>query len=234
MNTTNRRDFLRAAVSTAAAAATLSMLPPAIRKALAIEANNQTKSIKDVQYVVILMQENRSFDHYFGSMRGVRGFGDRFSVPLQSGKAVWYQSDGTREIAPYRVHKNTMNAALIKGTPHDFFDTQAAWNQGKFGFWPKYKTPYSMGYYTREEAPFQYALAEAFTVCDGYHCSVATGTHPNRIMFWSGSNFNPEKRAAGENCTDADSEPINLRCWVTGALPTPGYSYRGGALDTDS
>jgi len=235
----NRRKFLR---MSAGAAGALNMLPPLISKALAVNANNRTKSIRDVEHIVILMQENRSFDHYFGTMKGVRGFGDRFPIPLESGKRAFSQSDGTREITPYRADKKTVNAALIHGTPHDFPDTQAAWNQGKYGFWPKFKTPFSMAYYTREEIPFQYALAESFTISDAYHCSVATGTDPNRIMFWSGSNFDPEKRAAGVNCTDADSEPCNLRCWPEivegtnkpGHMPEPGYTYRGSSLKWDT
>jgi phospholipase C len=163
-------------------------------------------------------------------MRGVRGFGDRFPIPLASGKPVWYESDGTREITPYHLDGKTMNAAFVPSTPHSFSNAQAAWGQGKFGYWPKYKNEYSMGYYTRDEIPFQYALAEAFTICDAYHCSVATGTDPNRIVFWSGSAFNPDLRAQGINCTDADAEPNNLRCWITGTWPTPGYTYAGSAF----
>ena len=64
-----------------------------------------------------------------------------------------------------------------------------------------------MGYYHREDIPFQFALADAFTICDAHHCSVTTGTDPNRIVFFSGSNFDPEQRRRGENCTDANSEP---------------------------
>ncbi|HEX3140675.1 MAG TPA: alkaline phosphatase family protein, partial [Rhizobacter sp.] len=230
MTDLKRRGFLQQSATTAGAAASLTVLPPAIQRALAIEASNKTRSIRDVKHIVILMQENRSFDHYFGSMRGVRGFGDPHPVPLASGKSVWFQSDGTREITPYRLDKSTMNAALIPSTPHNFPDAQLAWNQGKFGFWPKVKTQFSMGYYTREEAPFQWALAEAFTICDQYFCSVQTGTDPNRIVFWSGSNFDPTRRAAGQNCTDNESEPVNLRCWITGALPTPGYTYAGNSF----
>src|SRR3546814_4237666 len=87
-----------------------------------------------------------------------------------------------------------------------------------------------MGYYRRNDIPFQYALAEAFTICDGYHCSITTGTDPNRIVFWSGSNFNPELGRLGINCTDSNSEPNNLRCWITGALPDPGYTYQGSSF----
>ncbi|WAC14018.1 phosphocholine-specific phospholipase C [Dyadobacter pollutisoli] len=239
MTEINRRKFIK---MSAGAGVALNLLPPLIRKALAVDAYNPSKSIQDVQHVVILMQENRSFDHYFGTMRGVRGFGDRFPIPLETGKNVFFQSDGKREIPPYRADKKTMNAALVNGTPHDFPDTQAAWNQGKYGYWPMFKTPFSMAYYTREEIPFQYALAESFTVSDAYHCSVATGTDPNRIVFWSGSNFDPAKRAAGINCTDADSEPVNLRCWPEhaegtnqpGLMPEPGYVYRGSSFKWDT
>ena len=87
-----------------------------------------------------------------------------------------------------------------------------------------------MAYYTREEIPFQYAMAEYFTISDAYHCSIATGTDPNRIVFWSGSVCDPLKRAAGINCTDADSEPVNLRCWIKGEMPEPGYTYQGSAF----
>src|SRR5580692_3384916 len=141
-----RREFLKQSAHFVGAASALSAFPPIIQRALAVAPNQATGTIQDIQHIVILMQENRSFDHYFGTLRGVRGFGDRFPIPLASGKSVWYQSDGSREIAPYHLDKETMNTALIPGTPHNFPDAQAAWNQGKFGFWPKFKTEYSMGY----------------------------------------------------------------------------------------
>src|SRR5262245_32914868 len=72
MTRSNRRDFLRLAAGTAGAA-TLNLFPPVIRDALAIPANRRTGTIRDIEHVVILMQENRSFDHYFGTLRGVRG-----------------------------------------------------------------------------------------------------------------------------------------------------------------
>ncbi|AWO02318.1 phospholipase C, phosphocholine-specific [Chitinophaga alhagiae] len=227
MTKLNRRKFIT--MTTGAGIAT-ALWGPLLKKALAVQAHNATRSIKDVEHIVILMQENRSFDHYFGTMKGVRGFGDRFPVPLKSGQRAFHQSDGKQIVPPYRAHGKTSNAALVTGTPHNFSDMQAAWGQGKYGFWPLFKTPFSMAYYTREEIPFQYAMAESFTICDAYHCSIATGTDPNRIMFWSGANFDPEKRASGINCTDENSEPVNLRCWITGALPEPGYTYKGNAF----
>jgi phospholipase C len=223
---TSRREFL----SRGAAGASLGLLPDSIRKALAIPARVTTGTLKDVQHVVILMMENRSFDHYFGTLRGVRGFGDRHPVPLESGKPVWFQSDGAREIPPYHLDTQTTSALRVPDTPHAFSNAQVAWNQGKFGFWPKFKTQYSMGHYRRADLPYQFALAEAFTICDAYYCSITTGTDPNRVIFWSGSNFDPALRAKGVNCTDADSEPDNLRCWIKGALPEPGYTYAGSSL----
>src|SRR5580698_6667245 len=108
MTSKNRRDFLRAAASAAGSATALSMLPLGIRNALAIPANNATGSIQDVEHIIVLMQENRSFDHYFGTLKGVRGFGDTRAISLPSGKPVWYQpltSDASADAAyvlPFR------------------------------------------------------------------------------------------------------------------------------------
>ncbi|MEU9362113.1 phosphocholine-specific phospholipase C [Streptomyces sp. NPDC048301] len=233
-----RRDFLRRSATTLGAAAAASALPTSISRALAVDAAVRTGTIKDVEHVVILMQENRGFNHYFGSMRGVRGFGDRFPVPLESGKPVWYQSDGSREIPPYHLDPARSSALLVPSTPHSFSDAQAAWNQGKSGFWPKFKSEYSMGYYRRDDIPFQFALAEAFTICDAYHCSVTTGTDPNRITFWSGSNFNPELGRQGINPEADQSEPNNLRSWIKGKW-VPGawpqtYTYASNAFTWDT
>jgi phospholipase C len=230
MNKVPRREFLRQSAGALGAASALSLFSPGLRRALATPASVVTGTIQDIKHIVILMQENRSFNHYFGTLRGVRGFGDRFPISLQSGKSVWYQSNGTREVPPFHLDSSKTNALLGPDNPHSFSDMQAAWNQGKYGQWPLYKSDHSMGYYTRADIPFQYALADAFTICDAYHCSVATGTDPNRIMFFSGSNFNPALRKAGINCTDADSEPTNLRCWISGGMPTPGYKFAGSAF----
>jgi phospholipase C len=226
MKNPGRRDFLRQSAGVLGADA-LSLLPPAIRRALAVEAKVETGTILDVRHIVILMQENRSFDHYFGTLRGVRGFGDRFPIPLESGKPVWFQSDGEREISPYHLDSQTTSALLVPDMPHTLSNAQAAWNQGKFGEWPLFKTDYSMGHYQRDDIPFQFALAEAFTICDAYHCSVTSGTDPNRIVLFSGSNFDPTFGRSGINCTDENAEPNNWRCGVAGTLPHPGYFYYG-------
>lgn len=225
-----RREFLRRGAGALGAASALSVLPASIRKALAVEAAVETGTIQDVKHIVILMQENRSFDHYFGTLRGVRGFGDRFPIPLASGKSVFFQPGlaGGADIPPFRRDSRVGRALIGSGTPHNFPDQQAAWNQGKMDRWIQFKNQATMGYFTREDIPYQFALADAFTICDGYHCSILTGTDPNRIVFWSGSNFNPELRQRGVNCTDADSEPVNSRCW-----PNPSNWVAGRAQKAD-
>ncbi len=225
-----RREFLRRSVGALGAAGAMSMLPGSIRRALAIPATVETGTIQDVKHVVILIQENRSFDHYFGTLRGVRGFGDPFPIPLANGQPVWYQSNGTRSIPPYHLNPAVSSALLVPDCPHSFSDAQAAWNQGVYGEWPLHKTEYSMGYYLRADLPYQFALAEAFTLCDSYHCSVTTGTDPNRIVLFSGSNFDPSLASSGINCTAENAEVNNLRCVVSGTMPDPGYTYQGSAF----
>ena len=183
---TSRRKFLQ---SSTAAATLLAAFPPSIRRALAIPANNVTGTIRDVEHVVILMQENRSFDHYFGTLKGVRGFGDRFPIPLPKGLQVWQQSDAQGKLVlPYHLDATQGNAQRVSGTPHSWKDGQAAWSGGRMDQWPRYKTTASMGYYQEAELPFQFALANAFTLCDAYHCAMHTGTNSNRLFLWTGTN----------------------------------------------
>ncbi|WP_431273584.1 phosphocholine-specific phospholipase C [Variovorax ureilyticus] len=186
---TSRRRFIQGSASAGIAAATLAAFPPSIRRALAIPAHNETGTIRDVEHVVILMQENRSFDHYFGTLRGVRGFGDRFTIPLPQGRSVWQQNDATgNPVLPFYLDSSKGNAQRFSGTPHTWVDGQNAWDGGRMEQWPRYKTAASMGYFKEAELPFQFALANAFTVCDAYHCSMHTGTNSNRMFVWTGTN----------------------------------------------
>lgn len=230
MNRNSRRDFIKA-LGVAGTAATLG---GSIERALAIAPRRTNGTIRDVKHVVILMQENRSFDHYFGSMKGVRGFGDRHTIPLPGGRKVWQQHNGARIRPPFWLNTSKTNGIRVPDTPHTYPDTQAAWAQGSLHSWPRYKSDYSMGYYRREDLPFQYALADAFTICDAYHCSIASCTDPNRIVFFSGSNFDPQQRARGINSSYDSSEVYNIRCQIKGAMPEPGYSYHGNAFEWES
>jgi phospholipase C len=86
-----RRSFLKLAAGALGASSAFSIVPQSICKALTIPANNSTGTIMDVEHVVIFMQENRSFDHYFGALNGVRGFGDPRAIRLPGGASVWRQ-----------------------------------------------------------------------------------------------------------------------------------------------
>ncbi|WP_144112747.1 phosphocholine-specific phospholipase C [Paraburkholderia sp. BCC1886] len=183
MKTLSRRNFLHAAT----AAAALAAFPASIRRALAIPANNTTGTINDVQHIVVLMQENRSFDHYFGNLPGVRGYSDRFTIPQPGGGSVFEQSDGTRVVMPFHLDSTQGNALLVGGA-HSWSDAHQAWDNGRMTHWPQYKADVSMGYLTQTDLPFQYALANAFTICDAYHCSLPGGTNTNRMFMWTGSN----------------------------------------------
>jgi phospholipase C len=189
---TTRRKFLQSATGTGIAAATLATFPPSIRRALAIPAHHDTGTIKDVKHVVLLMQENRSFDSYFGTFKGVRGYGDRFAIPAPNGKTIFHQTytktSPPSTYVPYRLDESKGNAQRAGSTPHSWSDSQAAWDHGRMFKWPDSKNLLSMGYYDTAEVPFQRALAEAFTLCDHYHCGMHTGTIANRLFYWSGTN----------------------------------------------
>jgi phospholipase C len=237
MTQIDRRAFL------AAAAAGLT-LPPAIGRALTIDADVRSGTLADVEHVVIFMQENRSFDHYFGAMSGVRGFADRFPIPVPdgpglSGKTVWTQIGGAGAGAPPLIAPFPLNTAQsfshmrVEGTPHNWTDAQDAWAEGRMNRWPKAKTARAMGYYQREDIPFQYALAEAFTLCDAYHCSMQTGTNSNRLFLWSGTN-EPTGRLGGPSISNshdsfvADGGAADPYRWTTYAerLLAAGVSWR--------
>jgi phospholipase C len=181
----NRRGFLRL-VGTGALASTF---PATIERALAIPAHHRTGTIEDVEHIVILMQENRSFDHYFGTLRGVRGFDDPRAVRLPSGAPVWQQPAGGGHVAPFHPAApgaTPLGLAFIEDLPHGWTDTHAAWNAGKWDQWVPAKGNTTMAYLDRRDIPFHFALADAFTVCDAYHCSFLGATDPNRYHMWTG------------------------------------------------
>ncbi|MEA3121141.1 MAG: phospholipase, partial [Paraburkholderia sp.] len=188
MTMTTRRDFLHAAALAAGAAAAMGAVPPGIRNALAIPANDATRSIDDVEHIVIFMQENRSFDHYFGTLRGVRGYGDRHAILLPNGRPVWYQPlvAGIGSVLPFRPNASNLGMQFIQGMLHDWTTTHWAWNGGRYDQWIVAKGPTSMAYMTRDDIPFHYQLADAFTICDAYHCSGMMPTDPNRYYMWTG------------------------------------------------
>jgi phospholipase C len=191
-----RRRLLKNASRLAAAAAASALMPPNVRRALAQEAPKRG-SLRDVKHVVILMQENRSFDHYFGTLAGVRGFDDPAALKLPDGRSVFYQPDTEnprKYMLPFHLDTRASSAQKIPSTSHAWLVQHEAWNGGRMDQWlPAHRKadgangPYCMGYYSREDIPFQFALADAFTLCDSYHCSVFGPTWPNRMYLMTGT-----------------------------------------------
>ena len=189
MTAINRRRFIQLTGGTAA----FSMLSTSIAKAASIPAARRTGTLEDVEHIVVLMQENRSFDHYFGTLRGVRGFGDPRPVVLPSGKPVWYQSDGTKDVLPFHPDAENLGLQFLEDLAHDWDSGHQAWNNGAYDKWVPAKTATTMAHLNRADIPFHYALADAFTICDAYHCSLLTCTDPNRYYMWTGYTGNDGK-----------------------------------------
>jgi phospholipase C len=191
MRSDARRRFLRAGAAVTATAAGVAALPASIARALAIPAARVTGTIADVEHVVILMQENRSFDHYFGTLGGVRGFGDPRPITLRNGKPVWHQPDpGGGDVLPFALRggggADDRTQCLESDLPHVWKGSQRTW--AFHDAWVRQKGLASMGYLTRQDIPFYYALADAFTIGDAYHASLFGPTNPNRMFLFSGTN----------------------------------------------
>ena len=190
-----RRRFLGIAAGTAAAAA-LSLMPPNVRRALA-QAPTRPGALRDIKHVVLLMQENRSFDHYFGTLAGIRGFGDAHALTQGNGRSIFYQPDDSNPLGyllPFHLDTGTSSAQAIPSNSHTWEAQHASWNVGKMDKWLSvHRTarhtaaPCVMGYYTRKDIPFHFALADLFTICDAYHCSVLGPTWPNRAYWMTGA-----------------------------------------------
>lgn len=165
----------------------------------------RTGTIRDVQHVVILTLENRSFDHYYGCLSGVRGFSDPNALLLTNGQPVFFQPFANGYVLPF--HSPTQ---CLGDIDHNEPSGLAAWDSGWWDGWLAAKGANSMAYFSREDLGFYYALADAYTICDAYHCSVFGPTYPNRLYLMSGT-IDPNGTGGG---------PV-----VFNDVPTNGYSW---------
>ncbi|MEV3855404.1 phosphocholine-specific phospholipase C [Streptomyces sp. NPDC050095] len=175
----------------AAAAGVLAALPLSLRTALA--APGRPGTLGDIEHVVVFMQENRSFDHYFGTMQGVRGFGDRAAVRGVNGLPVTHQPDPSRPegwLAPFAMNAAHTSAYQQGAAAFGFGDSMSARNDGiADGYVTRRGSGWlGQGYYEPADMPFYNALASVFTVCDHYYCSVETSTNPNREHLMTGTS----------------------------------------------
>lgn len=197
----NRREFLKQATVFSGGMALWGGIPQAIQKAMAISPSPGS-TFYDAEHVVFLMQENRSFDHALGSLQGVRGFNDPRAIKLGDGLPVWLQKDKLgNTFQPFHLDIQNTKATWMGDIPHSWENQVDARNGGQYDGWieakrpgeKEYKhVPLTMGYYSRADIPFYYAMADAFTVCDQHFCSALTGTTTNRMFFWTGKSRDPK------------------------------------------
>ncbi len=214
----------------------------ALQKAMATPAHNATGTLMDVEHVVIFMQENRAFDHYFGTFPGVRGQGDPRPLRLRNGHTVWRQPSDQHPdgyVQPYWADSKTTNAYVVGGGDQGHSESTLIVNGGHFDQWGLSKQLQNrMTHYKASDLPFYHALAANFTLLDAYHCSTLTQTYPNRLHLWTGCNGaghvggEPVLSNYGEDETPsadmAEDKPITAYTWTTYAerLEKAGINWK--------
>jgi len=181
-----------------------SAMPASIARALSLPARRTTGTLRDLEHVVIFMQENRAFDHYFGTLRGVRGFSDPRPLTLPGGASVFHQprAPGSAEVVtPFHLDAEATRAQSLWSLDHSWKGSHERWKW--HDAWIPAKSAFTMGYFTRADIPFYHALADAFTICDAYHCSIFGPTNPNRLFLFTGTSG----LAAGDDGPQVVSNP---------------------------
>jgi phospholipase C len=223
----SRREFLAKVAMVGGTAFLASWAEPVIEKAYAMGPTQG--SLSDIEHIVLFMQENRSFDHYFGTLSDVEGFGTNpgnpNSVFLQKGwNPQTKKVDPNGVTLPFRLdttHGPSLAGDCINDPDHTWIGLHEAWNGGANDQWLPMSAksrsvgnvPGLMGYYLRQDIPIHYLLADAFTICDHYHCSLMGPTTPNRL-YWLSATINPEGDKGG---------PMLVQPTV---LPKLKYSWR--------
>ena len=189
---------------------------------LVIAPTKPTGTIADVRHVVFFTQENRSFDHYLGSLHGVHGFSDHVTLMFTNGNSVFHQPSGSSYELPF--HTSVMSIADLS---HSWSDAHGEVDNGWHDGWIANKGTESMAYYERSDLPYHYALADAFTVCDEFHCSVLSSTDPNRLYVFTGM-IDPNGTAGYPNAgpVTANTEPSTG--WGTNWLPYAQVLQKAG------
>jgi len=163
------------------------------------------RSLRDIEHVVILIQENRSFDHYFGTRPGVTGFGDTAALTRADGRSVFYQDSEAHPdgyVLPFPLRPTETSDGCSIDPPHTWIPQHIYYDQGKMGGFARLGA-INLGYYTRDDLEYYWSLADAFTLCDHYFCSVIGSTTPNRLYAWTAS-IDPDGQGGGpvyENLT---------------------------------
>src|SRR5258708_24242196 len=198
-----RRDLLKIGAATAAAElATVLLHGCGGGGASSGPGPSVCSKLNDIEHVVIFIQENRSFDHYFGSYRGVRGFSDQ-SLAFQQPDPANTTNPPVGVLLPFHLDTSKTNAACTPDITHDWVAQHQSWNNGAMDGFVTSRLAINpndavltMSYYTRADLPYYYAVADAFTICDNYFCSVIGASDPNRLYTMAAS-IDPDGKNGG-------------------------------------
>jgi phospholipase C len=153
-----------------------------------------SQGLQEIDHVVLFMQENRAFDHYYGTMAGVRGFQDPNIATGSTGEPIWYQpttKSSTGYLLPFWLSENQAyadsNQCMVGGISNSWESNHLAWNNGYCDAWPNNSSPYTWGHFRRSDIPYHFNYTETWTIADMYAESVIGSTSPNRIVWGSGT-----------------------------------------------
>ncbi|KAG6007366.1 hypothetical protein E4U21_006070 [Claviceps maximensis] len=196
---------------------------------LAVTNTGQAGSLRDVKHIVLFMQENRAFDHYFGTMAGVRGFGDPNVQINPDGYSTFEQpiepQNGVEILKPWHINYlggEWTSATQCMGAGDNGWEAMhSAFNGGLANNWSRANGPYSLGYYRRQDIPTHFDIAEGWTVADMASQSILAATDPNRITWMSGSvnipgsSTNPDGKGGMiiDNSATPGCEAPGLNCF---------------------
>jgi phospholipase C len=196
-----------------------------IKRAAAVKPAGS--DLEAVEHIIFLMQENRSYDHYFGSYPKGRGFSDHPKNSLGAFAQDYPLAPKglvpKNKLLPFHLN-STAGFECTDDLTHAWEPQHQCWNEGKMDSYvkvhtsPEHEGPFgamTMGYYERSDLEFYYALADNFTLCDGYHASILGATHPNRLMQMS-ATIDPAGVAGGPITNTNDGGAYTFSChWDT-------------------
>lgn len=170
----------------------------------AVTAGTSNSSIP-IQHILVIMQENHSFDNYFGSLSEERFYGSA----IDGARPDLFNLDAKGNV----VHPHRETNLCAEDPAHNWNAVHQDWDHGALDNFVKVNDKKGngsrvMGYYGAEDLPFYYALANQFTVGDRYFCSALTQTFPNRFYLLTGTSFGNIQNLAVQSKNDHNQKTI--------------------------
>jgi phospholipase C len=194
-------------------------------------------STNKIKHVLILCQENRSFDHYFGSFASIFGGGGDTAEGFQPDQLTYDDSSGN----PY--HPFHLGHYCDEDPDHSWDGSHLKWNAGAMNGWVSEEgnSTRAIGYYEASDHIYHVQLAQAFSLADHYFCSQIGPTLPNRLYLWTGTSgwdyLDPSDTSSLPYNNPSLTAPPPLLSWPTMAdvlstagLPWKCYSVADGSI----